>query len=163
MLRRCLISVFLCLAIFSVFGGVIWLIDRSSTLVWVGATDLSVEFFIADARTGEPISNARINIINEGGFYDGADEDHKAPFDIQTNMDGIATRLLRNQRCIGSESRLRFSDTYRVYRPVWNLRVFANGYETSERINIWSEYPCKMERVGVGKDKMIVRIELNKV
>jgi hypothetical protein len=114
-MRRRLLSVLVCFACFAAFGIAVWVIDRSQTDKWVGCADLSVEFAVTDADSGQPIPNARINIHCEGGFYDEVEADHKAPFDLLTNGEGIATRLLRNSRVIGSVSRLRFTDTYRIY------------------------------------------------
>ena len=162
MFRRCFLSVLACLTIFSFFGLAVWVIDQSETALWVGAIELNVNFIITDASSGDPIPKARINIFNEGGFYDGADEDREKPFDIRTDADGIGARLLRNNRCTGRQSRLRFTDSRRAYWPVWNLRVFADGYETSEWIHLWDGYPGEVERESSERDRLSVRISLRK-
>jgi hypothetical protein len=128
---------------------------------WVGGANLSVEFVVTDADSGQPIPNARINVHCDGGHYEEVVADLDAPFDLRTNGDGIATRLLHNSWCTGMTSRLRFTNTHYVHIPNWNLRAFAEGYETSEWINLWQDYPKKAER-GVERNRLQVRIALHK-
>jgi hypothetical protein len=128
----------------------------------VGGADLSVEFVVTDANSGQPIPGARVNISCDGGFYNGVDEDRKGAFDIRTDAAGIARRLLRNNRCIGTQSLLKFTDTYHVYTSAWNLRAFAEGYRTSEWIHLWKDYDGKAERDGPEKDRLIVPVAVQK-
>src|SRR4051794_20826931 len=90
MLGRYILPLIVCLGCFAVLGLLVWGIDRSQTIKWVGGADLSVEFVVTDADSGQPIPNARVNIFCEGGFYDGAEEDFKVAFDIRTDDAGIA-------------------------------------------------------------------------
>jgi hypothetical protein len=149
MLRRQLLSVFVCCVCFAAVGIAAFLVDRTEMVKWVGAADLIVEFAITDS--GRPIPNARIHVHCEGGWYDEVEADCKAPFELRCNDEGIATRLLRNSRTIGSVSRLRFTNTYCIYSPIWNIQASANGYETSEWIHLWDDYPGKGTARGGSK------------
>jgi hypothetical protein len=161
MFRRKVLPVFLCLAIFSALGFVVFLIDRKLKIAWVGFGDLTIEFVITDPNSGKPIADSRISVRATGGFYDEFDEDYKAPFILRADANGVATRLLHNNRRIGWQSPLRFTDAYSFYTPSWNFQVSAEGYETSDLFFL-SEYPQIKERNGDDGDRLIVRIELRK-
>jgi hypothetical protein len=162
MLLRTLKPLFGCLAVFGVFGVGVWGFDRSQITAWIGASDLVVQFEISDISTGRPIANARIMVRDEGSSYDGADEDRKAPFGLETNGDGVATRILRNNTRIGQVSRLRFTDSRFVYTPSWKVQVSADGYKASEWIYLPEEYSGKTESDGPGQDRLVVRLTLEK-
>jgi hypothetical protein len=136
-------------------------LDRSQMVDWIGAADLRIEFIVTDADSGRPIPETRINIVSQGGWYDGAETDCDRPFELRTNGDGIATRLVRNARTTGMTSTLRITNTYRIWIPNWKLRAIAEGYTTSEWIELWQSYPDKAER-GQKLNRLEVRIALHK-
>jgi hypothetical protein len=160
-----LLAVLVCVACFAVCAAAAWAIDRISLLDWIGGADLSVKFIVTDADTGQPIPNARIHIRCDGGWYDEVENDLKAPFDIQTDHEGTATRLLHNARTTGMVSGLRFTNTYHIWIPIWNLQAFAEGYETSDWINLWGDDTrppfCEADR-GVEQNRLEIRISLRK-
>jgi hypothetical protein len=164
-MRQLLASSLGTLALFSVLAAVAFFYDRTQTGHWIGVADLNVKFEIYDSDLGTPIPNARIVVRNEkegGLLYDGALEDCKAPFVLKTNAQGEATRLLRNTRCTGVESRLHFTNSQRAYFPMWELQVLADGFQTTNRISVPAEYFGKDESVGSGQFRLVIRIPLEK-
>src|SRR5437660_36526 len=89
-------------------------IDRSQTIKWIGGTTLDVDFLVSAEESGQPIPDARIELRSHGGFYDGGDKD-EGLFEVRTDASGMARRQCRNNRCIGTQSRLLFTDTRHVY------------------------------------------------
>ena len=58
-------------------------------------------------------------------------------------------------------SGLRFTNTYNIHTPGWHVRAFAEGYETSERIDLCDGYTEKAER-GAERNRLEVPIALHK-
>ena len=53
--------------------------------------------------------------------------------------------------------------TYHVYVPMWRVRAFAPDDQTSEWLDLWSEYRAKVyQREGPRRDRLVVRIALEK-
>jgi hypothetical protein len=134
--------------------------DWLLTIYWVGRTDLEVEFTIADAVSGRPVSVARVEIQSEGGFYEERD---KQEFTLVADASGVTGKQCRNSMCFGTLCGLRFTSTYVVHLPWWQLRVAAAGYERSD----WafldvSKYVLQVQRVGPGRAKLVVPVSLHK-
>jgi hypothetical protein len=64
---------------------------------WVGSTDLTVEFAVKNATTGESVPRAVIEIHSEGGFYD---EREPRDFRLVADPDGRAAYLCRNSNVL---------------------------------------------------------------
>jgi hypothetical protein len=90
-------------------------IDRCKKYYWVGYTDLSVEFVVTDATTGEPIPGARV----EGRLIarDMVDEQETEEFVLLTDADGHASTNCREVMCCGETGLLGISGTFVVYMP----------------------------------------------
>ena len=122
---------------------------------------MKVEFLVTSADSGEPIRNARIEVQTHGGFYDGGWQGED-PFELRTDGAGVGSRQLTNNRCIGSVSRLRFTDTCIVYVPMWRVRALATGYEPSEWVDVYEEYRGKVQRVDSDQNRLSIWLPLRK-
>jgi hypothetical protein len=144
-----------------VLGLAAWGFDRSQTIRWVGATHLDVQFLVTDADSGQPVQGACIHVWSEGGFYDGAwEKDRGKLFELRTDAAGRVCRECRNNRCSGTQSRLRFTNSYNVTIPSWSLRVSAEGYQPSTWVDL--EYAGKCVRAGPERDVLMVHVVLKK-
>jgi hypothetical protein len=139
----------------------LWGFDRSQMMHWVGVTNLRIEFVVMNADSGQPIPDARIKVKSHGGFYDGGHEG-EGPFELVTDAAGTVSRQLTNNRCIGSVSALKFTDTHHVYMPHWGVQVFAPGYRPSAWVNLAEEYHGQVERQGPENNRLVVRIPMQK-
>jgi hypothetical protein len=161
--QSAIVGVLAALAAIVVIGGIgVWAYDGSQVMVWVGDCDLQIDFLIVDAESGNAIPNAEIRIRNDGGFYDDADEDTKRPFSLRTDADGMAHRTCRNNRCIGRQSRLEFTDTHVAYKPRWTLQIFAEGYSRSAAIDLADDEYGRPKHERPNLDRWEVRIALKK-
>jgi hypothetical protein len=138
----------------------VWLWDRFQTMLWVGSTDLEIEFAVTDAATGRPVEAAKIEIDSDGGFYA---EREKQRFELVTNRGGVATKVCRNSMTFGTRSGLRFTDTFGIHLPYWRFQTSAAGYEKQE----WkyldpSEYAREVRRFEPNGAKLVVRLSLRK-
>lgn len=163
MVRRSLLALLTVLVIFTLVTIAVYLIDRSQTMKWVGVTNLDLDFLVIDADTQDPIPNARVEIFSNGGFYDGGDEEDQKTFDLRTDATGVARRRCGNNRCIGTQSRLLFTDTYHVYTPMWRVRALALGHEPSPWVWLYDEYRGKAIHEALQSDRLVVEISLKKV
>jgi hypothetical protein len=127
---------------------------------WVGHTDLEVEFAITDAATGAPIPSARVEIQQaKGGFYEDRDEKE---FVLVAGADEVAHKECRDSMCFGTQSGLRFTDTFVVHLPYWWYRVVAEGYNSPERADLdVLELRRQVRRAGPGKAKLVVPVSLH--
>lgn len=139
----------------------VWGFDRVQMIRWVGSTDLEVEFTVIDAATGNPIHGARIEVQSEGGFYVERD---KQEFVLVAGPEGVARKVCQRSMCFGTQSGLRFTDTFVVHLPWWQFRVVADGYEPRERTELdGPEYVRQVRRAGPGKAKLVVPVSLHKL
>ncbi len=138
----------------------VWGCDRLLAIHWVGSTDLEVEFAVTDAATGNPVPGARVEVQSEGGFYA---EDFKQEFALTTDPGGLARRECARSMCYGTQSGLRFTDTFVVYLPFWRYRVLAEGFESSEwaDLNVL-ELRRQVRRTGPRRAKLAVPVALHK-
>jgi hypothetical protein len=138
----------------------VWGCDRFQRIAWVGSTDLEIKFIITDADTGQPIESAQVAVHSEGGFY----REHEEPdFTLVTDGEGIARRVCHRSMCFGTQSLLRFTNTFAVHLPWWHFSVSAPGYETNDLVYLnVPEYRRQVERGRPGAT-LIVRAALRKV
>src|SRR5262249_39986542 len=134
------------------------LYDRLQVFHWVGSADLTIEFLVTDAETGEPIQNADILIHSEGGFYE---ERHPRDFRLRTDSKGAVRYVCRRSMSFGNQSGLRFTDTFNVHLPWWFVGVAAPGYQTIEPFEL-EAYHQPVKEVGPRHAKLIVPIALHK-
>jgi hypothetical protein len=138
----------------------VWLWDRLLTIQWVGWTDLEIELLVADTTTGQPVEAATIEVHSEGGFYE---EREPQRFTLVTDREGVAKRVCRRSMCCGTQSGLKFTDTYVVHLPRWRFRVSAPDCQASKWIDLdVPEYIRQVQRVGPGAAKLVVRVPLQK-
>ena len=138
----------------------VWGSDHIQKTRWVGSTDLEVEFVVTDADTGGPVPSTRVEVQSEGGFYEERD---KQEFALVAGADGVVRKECRESMCFGTQSGLRFTDTFVVHLPFWRFRGVAEGYEMVE----WTElgvpdYVRQIRKAGPGKTKLVVRLSLHK-
>ena len=125
---------------------------------WVGSTDLEVEFVVTDTATSEPISNARIEIRSEGGFYE---EREPRDFHLVSEPDGHVSYSCRNSMCFGTSGL--FTDAFAVHLPWWRFRVVADGYTPTEWVYLDEpNYRRQARRAGRGKAKLVVPVAVHK-
>lgn len=126
------------------------------TKIWVGSTDLEVEFVVTERLSGDPVPNAVIEIHSEGGFYA---EREPRDFKLTTDSDGVATYVCKENMCSGSKGL--FIDTFSVPSPEWTVQVAAKGYEPTDSEPIQTlQSPRMAKRTGVRKSKLTVPIAL---
>jgi hypothetical protein len=128
---------------------------------WVGRTDLRIEFVVVDARTGQGIERAKICVKQgEGGFC--SDRTAKE-FELLTDQSGTASRMCEGCMSFGTQSGLKFTDTYSAHPPRWRARIAAEGYRESDNIDVEEDpvYIRQIKRVGPGAAEMVVRVALS--
>lgn len=136
----------------------VWLLDCVQTVHWVGDTDLEVEFRVSDAVAGQPIPGARIVVRSEGGFYK---ERTVTDYTFVTDDDGAARKVCQDSMCFGTQSGLKFTNTFAVHLPWWTCVVAADGYQSSEPIVLDRiEYRRAVQRIGPGQTKLVVPVTL---
>jgi hypothetical protein len=138
----------------------VWSCDQVQTIYWVGSIDLDVEFQVTDRATGNPIPGATVEVQSEGGFYEERD---KHAFVLVADASGVARKECRNSMCFGTQSGLRFTDTFAVHLPWWRFRVVAPGFTPSTWANLDEpRYIQQARRVGPKKARLIVPLSLQK-
>lgn len=137
----------------------VWGYDRLLMTRWVGDTDLEVEFVVTDSVTGGPVPRARVEIQSEGGFYA---EDFKQDFTLTGDDSGVARKECLHSMCFGTQSQLRFTDTFAVHLPFWRYRVVAGGYHSTEWIELGLPQARQVQRAGHGKAKLVVPVALRR-
>jgi hypothetical protein len=137
-----------------------WGCDRVQIIYWVGHTDLEVEFAVTDTATGNPVPGTRIEVQSEGGSYA---EDLKQEFVLTADAGGLARKECPRSMCFGTQSGLRFTNTFVVHLPWWRYRVVAEGYNPTERDELdVLELRRQVRRAGPGKAKLVVPVSLHK-
>jgi hypothetical protein len=138
----------------------IWGCDRVQMIHWVGSADLTIEFSAADGGTGGPIPSARIEILSDGGF---CEEWDKQEFVLIADAGGVARKECRQSQCFGTQSGLRFTDTFAVHLPWWRYRVVADGFETGEWADLdVLEFRRLAHRADPGTAKLVVPVSLHR-
>ncbi|MBA4186536.1 MAG: hypothetical protein C0467_00815 [Planctomycetaceae bacterium] len=137
------------------------LFDRLFCIKWIGNTELTVEFAITDAETGQPVVGATLDIHSETKYSRPGEEDK---FQLRSDHDGVARVVIPHNTCIGDTSGLRFTDIRVVYPPQWTiLRINAQGYQKSEEFCFFDpRYRQPIVRLARGKDRLVVPIMLRK-
>jgi len=128
--------------------------DRCLKTLWIGATDLEVEFVVCDGTTGKPVEGAKVICVAENEFGEGADEKE---FALETDTHGIARRICHHRTCTGARSGLGFTNTFNVRMPPWRVCVSASGFEPSDVIQLNTLEP---KRVLRGNSQVSVQIYL---
>src|SRR5262249_48273690 len=142
----------LCLAPFVVIAVAILIYD-SFRIAWVGHTDLEIEFRIMSADTGESIEGAAIAVKQDAGGF--CEDTSAREFELHTDQDGKAQRVAKSCMCFGTQSRLKFTDTYAVHLPSWRFRVSADGYRPSATQDLdVPEYIRKTKRAAPGTARL---------
>lgn len=134
--------------------------DAITGIMWVGWTDLDVEFIVKDADTDQPIAGAVIAVDSEGGLYH---DRFPQSFRLTTGPDGSASYRCRGMMCGGRVSGLSLTRSYACHIPDWLVRVHAPGYEPTEQV--WLEklqHPRFVERLGPKLSRLVVPIRLRK-
>jgi hypothetical protein len=148
----------LCLSSLAVIAVAVFIYD-SSRVVWVGHTDLEVEFHVVDADTGEPVEGAAIAVRQDAGGF--CEDTSAREFELLTDGDGEAQRVSHSCMCFGTQSRLKFTDTYFVHLPWWHFRVSAGGHKTSTTQDLdVPAYIRKAKRAAPGIARLVVQVEL---
>ena len=138
------------------------------TVMWVGNTNLTVEFAVTDAETGKPIEGADLAITSYGGFNEDGSrlrktERQEEELTLKTDVSGSAEYVCRDSMCFGTRSPLRFTDTFCVHLPQWRVAAKATGYEATEPF--WVDVPpylSAVKKTGNGQSKVVVPIALHK-
>jgi hypothetical protein len=132
--------------------------DRFPIIVWVGSTDLTVEFVVTDADTGQPVEGADVLILGRTRH-----EREDREWQLKTDRSGIARGVVQDQTCVGRESGLRFTDTYHVYPVEWVVRVKAPGYAETEPLDLHQPpFRTAAMRNGPRQALLVVPIALRK-
>jgi hypothetical protein len=132
--------------------------DRCPVIVWVGSTDLTIEFVVTDADTGQPVEDADV-LIRGRTRHESEDRE----WQLKTDRGGIARGFAKGQTCVGRESRLRFTDTYHVYPAEWVVRVKAAGYAETDPLDLHEPpFRTAARRNGPHQALLVVPIALRK-
>ncbi|MGQ0634505.1 MAG: hypothetical protein ACT4QC_07840 [Planctomycetaceae bacterium] len=120
---------------------------------WVGNADLHVQFVVADALSGKRLERSVIHVkqIPEG-FCEGRTA---REFELQTE-------ICKCCMSFGTQSGLKFTDTYFVRLPHWDVRVSAEGYHESEPLYLpESDYVVQARRAGPGGAEVVIHVALS--
>jgi hypothetical protein len=124
----------------------------STQVMWVGNTDLMVEFVVTDARSGAPIHGAELT---------GLDCESLERFAVRTDERGVAHV---SSRCMtsGRSSRLTpWRNTFAVDLPLRAVRTHAPGYRATEEKHLGELCDARtVERTAPGRSRLVVQIAL---
>lgn len=137
--------------------GVVLLLTKET--VWVGHTDLSVEFVVTDAENGQPIDGAEVSVHAIEGWEDRVER----KFHLRTPPDGIARDVSRRCMCSGRTGYYTSLDTWSVKMPSWRVSVVATGYRPCEPF-LLREHPgrASAQRTAPGQSKVVIPVTLKK-
>jgi hypothetical protein len=139
---------------------VVVLVLLNPTMRGIGGTDLTVEFVITDAESGQPIDSAALHIHSEGGFYA---DNYTQDFRLVTDSEGIARSVCHENRYTSRSGGLWSTNTFAVYLPDWFITVIARDYQTTESLYLKDIRPRRAaERTGKGQSRVVVPISLRK-
>ncbi|MBI3409629.1 MAG: hypothetical protein HY040_14915 [Planctomycetes bacterium] len=115
------------------------LVELSKVTLWIGFSDLNVEFFIVDATTNEPVPDAEIKVYPDT---------RAAPQSMNGNITGMAQIRFKDCKMTGRDTA--FSKTKRVYEPIdVRIAVSAPGYAASETFDLsWLLHKEKQDFSG---------------
>jgi hypothetical protein len=129
-------------------------------------TDLTVEFVVTDAATGEPIQGAELLILSYGGLNDDGhrlarEKLEREDLKLTTDDGGSASYICRGSLCFGRSSL--FRNTYWVHLPSWYVTVKRAGYLPNETFFL-DELPHRraVKQVGPQQAKVVVPLALHK-
>jgi hypothetical protein len=132
-------------------------------IMWVGDTDLMIEFTVTDASTGLPVNDVVLLIHPDGGP---GQPDEEKDFTLRTGQDGIARRMC-HAMCFGTHMRwcrITTKDTFLVHVPWWEVQASAPGYEPREKLYLGAEeFHHKVERLPGDKARLVVPVELHRL
>jgi len=114
------------------------------SIKWVGHTDLEVRFLVTDAETGQPVSNATIQIRAEPGGF--CNDPPQLEFAITTDENGHAKQRATSCMCFGSKGT--FENTFALHLPKWSFHVTANGYSATDSTCL--DIPANAQQVQRG-------------
>lgn len=121
---------------------------------WVGSVSLDLEFQVTDAKTGEPISNAEIQIRIVSPAF--CEDLGVSAFTLNTDEQGNATKSLKSCMCYGTD------DSFEMHLPQLWFHATAEGYSPSIRGFLdLPKYHKQIERVD-GHVKLRIPIPLYK-
>ena len=137
------------------------LYDAMGVIRWIGSTELTIEFVVTDAQTGQPLPGAEVYLEAESGWdFEGNERSLR----VTADAEGRVRRGIPNNTCVGSCSNLRLlRDTRAVYVPSWRVTCRASGYQENDPFWL-PELPHRqnVRQVGPRKDILIVPIALRK-
>jgi hypothetical protein len=136
-----------------------WQYDRSQKIAWIGPTNLEVSFVVTDVATGEPIPGARIEVQSDDRF---CEEKEREEFVLFADAKGVARQVCRST-CFGTESPLKFRDTFGVHLPWWQFRAIAEGFEPGELTGLMqSKLAGQPKRVRPRQSAAVVPVTLQR-
>lgn len=152
-----IVSALLCVAV------LIALFAPTTTYIhWVGSKDLEIAFRIIDADSGDPVKEAKVEVLHEWTSF--CTEDQKPPFSLNAGQDGIAKHLSKQCMCFGTAggSGSRKKDTFAIHIPGWVLAVEAPGYAATEPFDLDTVENQRRVIRGTDKAKLEVVVQLNR-
>jgi hypothetical protein len=112
------------LLIFLLVFGLLLLPVSIQKICWDGGTPLEITFVVTDADSGQPIANAKIEVIHQE--YSFCEPRMDVPFTLLTDRKGIAKYFAKVCPCSGTETWTQ--NTFVVYLPGWHIQFSAHGY-----------------------------------
>lgn len=133
-------------------------ITNLGSVKWVGRKDLEVQFIVLDSESNEPLSNAKIHILQERS---GPCEDQtQRRFEFVTDGNGSVKHMCKDCMCFGSRST--FEDTFASHVPAWRFHATADGYEDSQREDLENLEFAKRVKRGDRYSTLSIPIRLQK-
>jgi hypothetical protein len=125
---------------------VIYLAPMLRPVGWVGVKDLQVTFHLQDAKTSQPVRDARVTFLTRGSSEYAADD--AEPATVAADSKGTCTRLFKQCLTHGRSgydityfppSIRNVSNGWHIEIPDCFIRASAPGYETTQPTCIASE------------------------
>jgi hypothetical protein len=134
--------------------------DLTLTKLWIGSTDLEIEFVITEIGSGKGVPGARVEIQSSTHSYE---TPKKEEFVLIADSGGVAAREWYNITCTGRQSGLRITNTFAVRRPWLKFRVTAAGFEATEWLAAEDlEAPRRVVRTGPRQSRWVIPVELKR-
>jgi hypothetical protein len=112
-------------------------------------------------HNGQTLEAAAIDVMQDAGGF--CEDRSELRFELVTDLNGRVRRLCRSCMCFGTQSGLKFKDTYAVHLPKWHFRVSADGYESTEQQYLDTpDYIRQAKRVAPGIARLAVHVALRR-
>lgn len=124
--------------------GTAFVFATSTTVRWVGHTDVTVRFVVTDAATGALLSGALIHINTD--TPESRPDPETPQFALTTDARGEAEYHFHQLRCSGGQGS--FENSYNLALPYWDIDATCTQYEPQKDVRLVSPETQRQVKPG---------------